>query len=292
MNDSSSIPATSEADSLAERSILDIGIPPCPAILDRFMTEMRKDEPDYKRLALIIGSDVSLTAGLIKTANSPFFGLSQRVKSGFEALTMLGLKNSSRVIAGIILRHSFQNVRHLEIFWEASAHISNISGWLARQLKIRGLQSENAYTFGLFRDCGIPVLLGRFPHYAAVLDKANRDSSLGFNQIEEAELPMNHAMVGCMLAQSWWLPEEISLAIRYHHDLGSLESVDSQLPMLTRRLIATAQLAEHIMQKLLGLSYTRQWETLATVCLKLLNLDDDQLEGLYVAADLYLSAEE
>jgi HD-like signal output (HDOD) protein len=101
--------STTEVDELFERTILDLGIPPCPAILDRFTTEVRKDEPDYNKLASIIGSDVGLSAGLIKTANSAFFGLRQRVRSGGEALVMLGLKNSSRAIAGIILRKSFPN---------------------------------------------------------------------------------------------------------------------------------------------------------------------------------------
>jgi HD-like signal output (HDOD) protein len=61
---------SSEVDILFERSIRDLGIPPCPVILDRFMTEVGKVEPDYKWLASIIGTDVSISAGLIKTANS------------------------------------------------------------------------------------------------------------------------------------------------------------------------------------------------------------------------------
>jgi len=292
MNDPKQHSAASEVDSLVERSILDVGIPPCPALLDRFMTEMNKEEPDYNRLAHIIGSDVSLSAGLIKAANSPFFGLRQRVKSGGEALAMLGLRNSSRVIAGIILRHSFQHVPNLERFWDASARISHISGWLALHLNIRGLRPENAYTYGLFRDCGIPVLLGKFPTYAAVLDKANRDAEQSFIKIEEAELPSNHAIVGGMLAQSWWLPEEICLAIRNHHDLAELESDNSQLPMLSRRLVATAQLAEHIVQHLLGLSFTQEWTKLGAACLRLLNIEPEELEALYVEAESILSAED
>ena len=283
---------TTEVDILFERYVRDLGIPPCPAILDRFMTEVGKDEPDYKRLASIIATDVSISASLIKTANSPFFGLRQRVRSANEALMVLGMKNSSRAIAGIILRKSFPNLPNLERFWDASARIARLSGWLVQRLDIRDLRSEDAYTFGLFRDCGIPVLLGRFQNYEALLNKANQDAEKNFTDVEEVEIPTNHAMVGCILAQSWWLPEEICLAIRNHHDLAALESTNSLLPMLSRRLVATSQLAEHILQQQPGLSHTREWPKLGVACLQLLNLGKTQLEELYIESESIVASEE
>lgn len=284
-------PLPSEVDNLIERSILDVGIPPCPIILDRFMTEARRDEPDFSRLANIIGSDVGLSAGLIKTANSPFFGVRQRVRSVNEALAILGLKTASRAVAGIILRKAFPNVHNLERFWDASARIAHVSGWLAHHLDRRGLRAEDTYTFGLFRDCGIPVLLGRFPQYEKVLAAANAETEHSFIAVEETALPTNHAMIGCILAQSWWLPEEICLAIRNHHDLVALESLSSQLPMLSRKLIATAQLAEYIVQQQLGLSLTQEWTKLGAACLKILELDETQLEALSLEAEPIVNTE-
>lgn len=273
-----------EVDNLFERTIIDVGIPPCPVILDRFMVEIGKDEPDSLRLTNIIGADVGIAAGLIKTANSPFFGVRQRARSVNEALTILGLKAASRAVAGIILRNSFPNVPNLERFWDASARIAHLSGWLAQHLQIRGLRAEDAYTFGLFRDCGIPVLLARFPNYGEILNEANHDAERSFTEVEETVMPTNHAMVGCILAQSWWLPEEACLAIRNHHDLAALESANSELPMLSRKLIATAQLAEHIVQKQLGLSLTQEWPKLGGACLQLLDIDEAILETLYAGA--------
>ncbi|MDO8207032.1 MAG: HDOD domain-containing protein [Gallionella sp.] len=292
MNDAMPDSTLSEVDNLLERSILDVGIPPCPLILDRFITEARRDEPDFSRLASIIGSDVGLSAGLIKTANSPFFGMRQRVRSVNEALAILGLKTASRAVAGLILRKAFPNVPNLERFWDASARIAHLSGWLAQHFDIRGLRAEDTYTFGLFRDCGIPVLLGRFPQYEKVLAEANNDAVRSFIAVEEAALPTNHAMVGCILAQSWWLPEEICLAIRNHHDLVALESLGSSLPMQSRRLIATAQLAEHIVQRESGLSLTQEWTKLGSACLKILELDEAQLEALYIEAAAIAAAVE
>jgi HD-like signal output (HDOD) protein len=196
----------------------------------------------------------------------------------------LGLKTASRAVASIILRNAFPNVANLERFWDASARIARVSGWLAQSLKIRGLPADDAYTFGLFRDCGIPVLLGRFPNYEKLLAAANGDAERSFTGVEETELPTNHAMVGCILAQSWWLPEEICLAIRNHHDLMALESVSFNLPMQSRRLIAIAQLAEYIVQQQLGLSLTLEWSKLGAACLQLLDIDEEQLEALQTEA--------
>ena len=273
---------TTGLDKLIERSLVDIGIPPCPVILDRFMTEARKEEPDFNLMSSIISSDVAISAGLIKTANSAFFGIRQHVRSANEALAMLGMQTASRAVAGIILRKTFPNVRNLERFWDTSARISHLSGWLALHLRITGLHAEDTYTFGLFRDCGIPVLLGRFPEYENVLKSACNDASHSFTEIENAAQPTNHAMVGCILAQNWWLPDEICLAIRNHHNLAALKS--DKLPILSRRLIATAQLAEYIVSKQIKSDLTQEWPKLGAACLHVLGLDEAELEGLCVEA--------
>jgi HD-like signal output (HDOD) protein len=278
-------------DDLLARSIIDIGIPPCPSILDRFMSESQKDDPDYNRLAHIIGADVSLSASLIKTANSPYFGTRQRVRSANEALAVLGLNTASRAVAGIILRRTFPHVPNLERFWDASARIARLSGWLAQQFEL-GIRPEDAYTFGLFRDCGIPVLLAKFPVYPSVLAAANQDAVRSFTDIEDAALPTNHAMVGCLLAQSWWLPEEICLAIRSHHDLVALESDKSSLPIISRKLVAASQLAEHIVQQQLGLSRTQEWLKLGQACLNVLGMSEEFLEAMYLEATPIAAADE
>jgi HD-like signal output (HDOD) protein len=281
MIDSPAAPDPSpNVESLLEQTMLDIGIPPRPRILDSITEETRKPEPDYNRLASLINADVSLSAGLIKIANSPYFGMRQRVRSVNEALMVLGLNVASRAIAGIVLRQALPISPRMERFWDASARVARLSGWLAQQLRVAGLQPEDAYTFGLFRDCGIPILLTRFPNYDEVLGVANHNARHSFTTVEETVLPTNHAMVGCLLAQSWWLPDELCQAIRNHHDLAKLESAEPQL-LVSNRLSAVAQFAEHLVQQHLGLSQTQEWTKLGPACLRLLDLEEQQLAELY-----------
>ncbi|MDZ4201779.1 MAG: HDOD domain-containing protein [Gallionella sp.] len=291
MNDVTGEPAASGIDSLIEHTLRDIGIPPCPAILSRIVTEIRKDEPDFHLLTGIISADVGLAAGLIKTANSPYFGRQQRARTVHEALSILGLNVASQAIAGLIMRNVFPPTPTMNRFWDGSARIARLSGWLSQRLDIRGLAPEDAHTFGLFRDCGIPVLFNRYPDYVEILATANREPQRNFTEIESASLPTNHAVVGDSMARSWWLPEQISLAIRHHHDLDMLHDDSGPLTLTSRRLIATAQFAEHILQRQLGLSLTHEWDKLGGTCVALLQVDEDDLEFLYQDAAPVAAAE-
>jgi HD-like signal output (HDOD) protein len=279
----SGIDQSKRVEGLLESALADTGIPTRPAILDRVHTEMEKDEPDLNLLARIISADVALSGGLISIANSPYFGFHGRVRSVNEALMILGLDVACRAIAGLILRKLFPASLALERFWDASASIARISGWLSQHDDI-GIKvpANDAYTFGLFRDCGIAVLLNRFPYYNAILLQANEEKTLSFTQVEEIQCPTNHTVIGSLLAQSWWLPEEISNAIRLHHEYAILQNNDSTLlPATTRGLIAISQLAEHIFQHHTGLSKSQEWEKSSEVCMQLLEINDEKLNALY-----------
>jgi HD-like signal output (HDOD) protein len=282
-NENGSIGQTERVAGLLESALNDNGIPSRPAILDRVHVEMEKADPDLNLLARIIGADVALAGGLISIANSPYFGFHGRVRSVNEALMILGLDVSCRAIAGLILRKLFPMTLALERFWSASAGIARLSGWIAQHPDIGiKIHANDAYTFGLFRDAGIAVLLSRFPYYQDVLNQANEEKTLSFTEVEEIQCPTNHAVIGALLAQSWWLPEEITTGIRLHHEFSILKKNDSTvLPLATRGLIAIAQLGEHIFQHHTGLSKTQEWSKSSEVCLEVLDFDKSLLEKLY-----------
>jgi HD-like signal output (HDOD) protein len=202
------VPDSYSLDSVVERTVKEIGIPPRPVILDRIVAEMRKSNPNFAHLAKLISADVSLASGLIKTVNSPYFGFRNRVRSVDEALLVLGLDVTSRAIAVICLRNSFPVSPALERFWENSAQIAALSGWLAQTLRLPRLRAADAYSYGLFRDVGIPIMCRRFPTYPLVLAEANNEAVRSFTEIEHLYFPTDHAVVGFVLAKDWWLPEE------------------------------------------------------------------------------------
>lgn len=269
-------------DARLRLDIRDIGIPPRPAILQEIDLEMAKEEPDFIRLAKIIGSDVALAAGLIKTTNSPFFGFSKTVRTVDEALLVLGLKVVTRTIAGLALQNIFPHVPSLERFWDTSASTARVSGWLTQRLKGRfAIRASDAYTFALFRDCGIPVLLIPFPEYVPVLQRANVEESVIFTEIEDRSLGINHAIIGADLAKHWLLPEDVCLAIKWHHNPFALDADDQlALPLVSRQLIAIAQFAEFLIQERSGQNLTREWVKLGPGCMRVMGITPEGVEEI------------
>jgi HD-like signal output (HDOD) protein len=273
---------TADVEDRLGKAIGDIGIPPCPAVLTRIHAEMAKEEPDFKQVDAAVSSDVALAAGLVALANSPFFGLHHRARSVREALQFLGLATTSRAIAGLILRKIFPATAAMDRFWDSSARIARLSGWLAGNARITAaIPTDEAYTFGLFRDCGIPVLLKRFPGYATALAAANADPDSDFTSIEEAACGTHHAAVGGLLAQAWWLPDDVSLAVRHHH---ARNLHDLTLPRASQRLIAVAHLAEHLLQRHTGLCRTQEWPKVGAACLDILGIAETRLPDIYEAS--------
>ena len=271
-----------------EANLRAIDIPPRPLILDRIRDEMLQENPCLRRVGQWISADVGLAAGLLKTASSPSFGLRARVRSVADALLLLGLEVTSRAVAAISLRRAFPNSGHYVRFWGASARIAALSGWLAQELRLPGVQAADAYTFGLFRDCGIVILLRRLPGYLQTLARANDDAERSFTAVERADHPTDHAVVGALMAVDWWLPDEVCQAIRHHHEQAAL--LQSELPVVSRRLIAVSQTAEYLLQQLRGESRTREWEKLGKACLPLLGIDEDALRQRHAGAKAILQA--
>jgi len=262
-----------------EISVRSIGIPPRPAVLVEIDAEMRRSDPDYKRINDIIGADVGLAAAVIKVANSPFFGMGRRVRNVTDALMVLGLKLTVHTIAGIILRRVFPDGPNLEHFWDSSARVAHVSRWLTQQLRKRvAVHPDDAYTCGLFRDCGIPLIMAPFPEYAEVLKRANAECERGFTDIEDEAMAINHATFGAELAEEWGLPAETCLAIRHHHDRSALTGAESDaLPRVARELMAITRIAEHLAESPSGISC--EWDKLGAASLEFLGIDADQLTG-------------
>lgn len=260
-----------------QSALRDNRIPPCPVALERIAHEMDKGEPDLRHLNQIISSDVALAAGLVKLANSPYFGAQRRISSVSEALILLGLDTASQAVACIALAEAFPNMRAMERFWDASAQIANLSGWLANQKQWPGVRPQEAYTYGLFRDCGIAVLLQHFPDYTRILQNANNEQYRTFTDVEDELLPTNHVVMGSLMTQSWWLPDNICKAVRHHHEIRH-EAERQDTPF--RYLVAISQLAEYLLQNNTGRSKTHEWEKLGAACLEQLGIDEDELAAM------------
>lgn len=227
----------------AAKLLESIRIPPRPTILTELMAERDREDPDLRKIAQIVSRDVVLSAAMLKTVNSPFFGLRRKLDSIDQAVMTMGSKNVLNIMTGLALRNMNvdKNLR-LERFWDTAERTACVSAMLAKRLP--GMQADLAYTVGLFHDCGIPLMMSRFPDYKDILHEASsRRQSV--TSIEEAHYNTNHATVGYLLAKNWNLSETIALTILHHHDMEIFTSGES-LPEEVRGLVAVIEIAEAI----------------------------------------------
>lgn len=234
-----------------------ISIPSSPAVLTELAAELRKPIVNNKQIAHIIGKDVGLAAIVIKSANSPLFGSQKRISSISEGINLIGFGTLTNLVYEGLLRSNITtHEASLERFWDNSAHTAGVSSELASLLG--GTAPETAYTFGLFHDCGIPMLVQRFSNYKEILRQANESPQRSFTAVEDDAINTNHAVIGCLLARSWGLPQVVSTGILCHHDYEVL--LDAQgLADESRTLIAISALADHITGQHLRLRQDMEW---------------------------------
>ena len=246
------------AEKELERAAQAVGIPSCPAVLLELSTEVKKEDPSLRKIEALVSKDMGLLATLLKTVNSPFYGLRTKVGTVKQAIQVIGISMLSRTVTGIVLKKALSgNQPGMEAFWEASAKAAMVASFIAKQLP--GMNKEEAYTFGLFQNCGIPILMQRFPDYVKTLALAERDAERKHTEVEEAAHGTDHATMGYLLTKSWNLPEDISQAIRYHHEYALVADAKAQLNTQSRNLMALGLAADQALNTLAGDKISVEW---------------------------------
>lgn len=270
-------PAAPELDTLIKR----FDVPPCPAIVSELQAELRKDNASAGKLARLISRDVGLAGAVMRLVNSPAFRPGREVASIDDALRILGFGRVFDLVVGELLKKSLASGGGLRLdrYWENAACSAEICAALAGRLP--GTTRETAYCFGLFHDCGIPLLMRRFPDYRETLQAANAESGLALLAVEEARHGTNHAVVGYLLGRTWGLSEVLCEAIRAHHNYQVLDPrAPARLPDEVCALIALSAIADHVAGLHLRTREEGQWLAARSRVGAFFGLADDELDDL------------
>lgn len=261
---------------LASGPLHDIVIPPCPELLIALRAEVGKKEPDPQVIADIACRDVAMSASLIRTANSPYYARSRPVTSVNEALSLLGLRMTERMLTAFLTRNSIRTSSPLlEHFWETSTRRALAMAHIARQLY--GVDPDVAYTCGLFCHVGIPILMQGVRGYAGTLTEALARQDRSFTETENAAHKTDHAVVGALVARTWRLPTPIYQAVRLHHDFTVLQ--DKTVHGDLRMLVAMGLVAEHLVALHEGVGAQREWAMHGADCLASLAISEAEVDG-------------
>jgi HD-like signal output (HDOD) protein len=233
-----------------EKTLLDnvlgsqINIPPQPTILLEIDKLVNKPNNQITAIANLINKDVGLTAAIFKLVNSSFYKTSTPITSIEKSITVLGINQVANLIKGLLLRKSIGgNEVAYEKFWERSNEIALLCAIIAKkQISACNIAVEQAYMAGLFHECGVPILMQRFPEYCHAF-RLNHGSHWPDFREEDERFNTDHTVVGFLVTRHWNLPEFICQAVRFHHDRLNVEHA-----ALT--LVSILQMARHLHQKL------------------------------------------
>lgn len=272
-----SISSLSPAD--LQKVLSTIQIPACPVAVSNAMAEAQKDEPDLRRLSDEIANDPAMSAAAIKLVNSPLYRSSQSISGVRQAVERLGTKNIVCIVVAVALRGSVSGLpaAWLESFWKRSTQVALAAALIARRQY--GISPDAAYTYTLFHDAAIPLMMKRFPAYEKVIEDAL--SSGKFIVDAESEFfPCTHPIVGSLLVRNWGLPAIVGQAVRFHHEPDVYELPDKTLPGGALSFIAVTQVAEHIAHELLGEEDFEVGSVLFEKALAHLGIGQEELDDL------------
>lgn len=268
-----------------QQALLGISVPPQPQIMVDLQMEQYMPEPDLAAIAKLISQDPGLSGALLKIVNSPYFGLTNRIVSIRQAVNLLGCNTVINLINAQSIKGelSDETIVTLNRFWDSAQDVAMTCLTLAKRI---GYQSpDEAYTLGLFHNCGIPLMVKRFPGFMTVLEEAyySAGSELRVVDSENRLLNTNHAVVGYFTARSWNLPLHLCEAIASHHDALAIFSDDSGRDAQLKTLLAILKMAEHICasHRVLGnQAEDHEWQSIEQLVLEYVGLSGYDFEHL------------
>ncbi|MBH3424392.1 HDOD domain-containing protein [Pseudomonas gessardii] len=260
-------------------------MPPQPQIMVDLQMEQYMPDPDLEVIARLISQDPGLSGSLLKIVNSPYYGLSNKIASIQRAVNLLG----SRSIVNLINAQSIKGemsddtIVTLNRFWDTAQDVAMTCLTLAKRTGSQAV--DEAYALGLFHDCGVPLMLKRFPDYMSVLEDAYAKAGPECRVVdtENSAFHTNHAVVGYYTAKSWRLPEHVTNAIANHHNALAIFNDESARNSPLKNLLAILKMAEHICAsyRVLGNQVVdHEWDSIGHLVLDYVGLSDYDFESL------------
>lgn len=191
-------------------------LPSIPSVVQALIVSLGDEDADIGSMVARIKQDQSLTARVLRLANSSYYGASHKVGAIDDAVTLIGLNALRTLVIASGVTSAFTKVDGIDMkaFWRHSMFTAT----LARDLgKMAGLNGEFAYTAGLMHRIGQLLIDMAFP--SAAREIAYDNHGLSVAELAAAErnlLDLDHCEAGEELALRWNFPAIIRNALRWY----------------------------------------------------------------------------
>lgn len=254
-----------------------VKLPPQPRVLLELQQLLLSDDYDVRSVAKVIGQDPGIVALLFRAARSPAFARARNAQSLEQILMVVGIKQVFNLVQAASLATVLgdQARRAFEVFWNRAHEIAQMAAIVAEdRVSICNVFPDQAYLAGIFHECGVPVLMLRFPQYC---DKLHLDDATCWPDLsaEDEKFDVDHCSVGYLMARHWGLPDFVCDAVRFHHDMPEEKTIGASVT-----LVAIIQVASHFYHRLHHVD-DPLWEKIGLRVLSELGLGPDEEKDYY-----------
>ncbi|WP_305041549.1 HDOD domain-containing protein [Geoalkalibacter sp.] len=187
-------------------------------------------------MARIISADPSLSARILKAANSPLYAPLSPVGSIKRAIALLGDRQVRTLTLAFSLVPLQNALLDFSRFWEHSLATAAGTRQLLRIFSPK--QAEDGFTAGLLANIGAILLAGAQPaKYQAVL-KSSLRKGITAKDVEREVFGFDHTELGSAAARRWKFPGSFQAVIAHHHDPERFQGNDE-----TRNVVQAVHLA-------------------------------------------------
>ncbi len=200
-------------------------LPSLPAVAVQIVGLARQNNSSIQDVANVLSSDPALSAKVLKTINSSFYGLHNPVTTIKSAVVLLGLQTVKTLALGFSLVGTLNTRKSAtfdyERFWRQSLYSAVAARAIAKRQ--RTLQRDEAFLAGLLSDIGTLVMHLTLGREYDVLLEACRGDQVALVRLSREKFDLDHAQVGGTLAEHWKFPALLIEPIRRHHDLADAD---------------------------------------------------------------------
>ncbi len=191
-------------------------LPTIPHTAQTVLQKLSDPETTSKEIETVIIRDPSLTARILKLANSPFYGRARLIKTISEATVLIGFNILKSLVVASAVREFFKVFGLIEqLLWQHSVAVAFIARLIATKKSLKN--TEEVFLSGLLHDIGKIVLQLKVPDRMTMVIE---DLYNGMEQdsiiVESKVFGFTHAHVGQLVVRKWQ-SQEIEEAIGYHH---------------------------------------------------------------------------
>ena len=177
----------------------------------------RQDDYDADAIVSLIESDPALTAAMLRTANSTFYGGLVRIATVRDAMVRIGVDEVVRMafLAGEKQRYRVQDPALQQLIlplWRHAVGCAIGAEWLAKRLGFEELMHE-AFVCGLVHDIGKLLLLWVIDDLKQGTEELPAITPTLISEVFKSA----HTDEGFRLGEAWALPEHYCTVIRDHH---------------------------------------------------------------------------